>query len=380
MKKNVASQSVGVQMIATADGSDFTSTVTVVVTVDSGTQTAGGGSVTHEGNGYHSYALTQAESNGDHIAFTFSGTGAITSTVQVYTAFPQTVDNNTILSGLNDVAATDIVSAGAITTLAGAVVNVDLVDTLTTYTSNTPQTADHTSGIADIPTVAEFNARTLVAASYFDPAADTVATVTTVTTGATSAAQTTAQNDLDIITGATGVNLLAATQASIDAIETDTQTTIPAQITALNNVSATDIVTAGAITTAAGAVANVTTVATTTTNTDMRGTNGANTTVPDNTGISDNGAAIAALNDVSTAQVNAEVLDVLTVDTFAEPGSVPAATSSIKDKISWLFTMNRNKVTQTATTQSIKNDSGAGNIATAAVSDDATTYSRNEFI
>tara|TARA_R110000772_G_scaffold23646_2_gene63147 strand:+ start:9642 stop:12341 length:2700 start_codon:yes stop_codon:yes gene_type:complete len=38
--------------------------------------------------------------------------------------------------------ATAIVSAGAITTLSGAVVNVDLVDTLTTYTGNTPQTGD----------------------------------------------------------------------------------------------------------------------------------------------------------------------------------------------------------------------------------------------
>ena len=38
--------------------------------------------------------------------------------------------------------------------------------------------------IADIPTVAEFNARTLVAASYFDPAADTVALVTDITTKA----------------------------------------------------------------------------------------------------------------------------------------------------------------------------------------------------
>ena len=36
--------------------------------------------------------------------------------------------------------------------------------------------------LADIPTVAEFNARTLVAASYFDPANDTVVTVTTVGT------------------------------------------------------------------------------------------------------------------------------------------------------------------------------------------------------
>lgn len=59
---------------------------------------------------------------------------------------------------------------------------VKLADTLTTYTGDTPQTADHTAGIADIPTVAEFNARTLLAASYFDPAADAVALVTDVTT------------------------------------------------------------------------------------------------------------------------------------------------------------------------------------------------------
>lgn len=36
--------------------------------------------------------------------------------------------------------------------------------------------------IGDVPTVAEFEARTLVAANYFDPAADTVANVTTVAT------------------------------------------------------------------------------------------------------------------------------------------------------------------------------------------------------
>jgi hypothetical protein len=61
---------------------------------------------------------------------------------------------------------------------------------------------------------------------------------------ATSAAQTTAQNDLDIITGATGVNLLAATQASIDAIETDTSTTLQAEL---------DAIQAAVITNAAGA-------------------------------------------------------------------------------------------------------------------------------
>jgi hypothetical protein len=40
----------------------------------------------------------------------------------------------------------------------------------------------------------------------------------------------TAQADLDTITGASGVNLLTATQASIDAIETDTGTTLPAEL------------------------------------------------------------------------------------------------------------------------------------------------------
>ena len=43
----------------------------------------------------------------------------------------------------------------------------------------------------------------------------------------------TAQADLDIITGADGANLLSATQASVDAIETDTDTTVPALIAAL---------------------------------------------------------------------------------------------------------------------------------------------------
>ena len=161
----------------------------------------------------------------------------------------------------------------SISTTAGAVDNVTLADTVTTYTGNTKQTADHTAGIADIPTtselalrtllsaeytvvgdlgtvqtadhtaaiadiptIAEFEARSIVSADYV-VVGDTIAgvtlvdTVTTVTGGATSAAQTTAQNDLDIITGATGVNLLNATQASIDAIEVDTSTTIPGTIT-----------------------------------------------------------------------------------------------------------------------------------------------------
>ena len=88
MIKNTASQIVGAQMVSASDGSAFTSTVTAYITLDGGTQalgTVGSGVCTHEGNGYHSYAPSQAETNGDLVAVTFIGTGAIPATLQIYT-------------------------------------------------------------------------------------------------------------------------------------------------------------------------------------------------------------------------------------------------------------------------------------------------------
>lgn len=96
MKKNVASQVVGAQMVSASDGSAFTGPVTCHVTGDGGTQatgSVGSGACTHEGNGFHTYAPAQAETNYDHVAFTFVGTGAVPATVQIYTTFPQTGDN-----------------------------------------------------------------------------------------------------------------------------------------------------------------------------------------------------------------------------------------------------------------------------------------------
>ncbi len=95
MKKNVASQKIGAQMVSATDGSAFTGAVTVAVTGDAGVQatgSVGSGACTHEGNGYHTYAPAQAETNYDLIAFTFTGTGAVPATVQVFTDFPQTGD------------------------------------------------------------------------------------------------------------------------------------------------------------------------------------------------------------------------------------------------------------------------------------------------
>jgi hypothetical protein len=88
MKKNVGSQVIGAQMVLVADGSAFTGAVTCYVTGNGGTQAAGAtgsGACAHEGNGYHTYVPTQAETNYDQIGFTFTGTGAVPVTMIVYT-------------------------------------------------------------------------------------------------------------------------------------------------------------------------------------------------------------------------------------------------------------------------------------------------------
>lgn len=139
MKKNVSGQKIGAQLVDASDGSAFTGSVTVYVTGDAGTQAAGSvgsGACVHEGNGYHTYAPSQAETNYDLVAFTFVGTGAVPATVQVYTSFPQSVDNATGIAAIK--AVTDVLpDAGALTSIATAAAlatvdsNVDaiLIDT-----------------------------------------------------------------------------------------------------------------------------------------------------------------------------------------------------------------------------------------------------------
>ena len=65
--------------------------------------------------------------------------------------------------------------------------------------------------------------------------------------------------------------------------------------------------------------------------------------------------------------------------TVAEPSAVPAASSNIVDKIAWLFALSRNRIEQTDSTQSLKDDAGTTDIATASVSDNGTTFTRNEW-
>lgn len=79
------------------------------------------------------------------------------------------------------------------------------------------------------------------------------------------------------------------------------------------------------------------------------------------------------------AQINAQVLDVMVTDTHVEPSAVPAATASIKDMIHWVFSLARNKGTQTSTTKTLRNDVDGADIATADVDDTAGIFTRDEW-
>jgi hypothetical protein len=92
---------------------------------------------------------------------------------------------------------------------------------------------------------------------------------------------------------------------------------------------------------------------------------------------SDIAAAIAALNDLSAAEVNAEVVDALATDTYAEPAGVPAATATLATKLGFLYEVLRNKLTVTSTKMTFFNDADAAQWEKD-LADDLTTYSESE--
>ena len=77
--------------------------------------------------------------------------------------------------------------------------------------------------------------------------------------------------------------------------------------------------------------------------------------------------------------MNAEVVDALATDTYAEPGQgAPAATATLAAKINYLFKAWRNKKEQTSTAFKLYDDAGTTVDQKQTVSDDATTYTRGE--
>lgn len=108
------------------------------------------------------------------------------------------------------------------------------------------------------------------------------------------------------------ISSLATVDTNVDAILVDTGTTIPAQISGLNNFDPTSDI-----------VARVTLCDTVTTNTDMRGTDGANTTAPNNSDV----AAIKVKTDrmifTKTNELDVNVQSINGVTITGNGGSQP---------------------------------------------------------
>ena len=92
-------------------------------------------------------------------------------------------------------------------------------------------------------------------------------------------------------------------------------------------------------------------------------------------------AQITALNDLSAANVNAEMVDALNVDTYAEPGqAAPAATASIVTKINYLYKSWRNKKDNDGTTTNFYADDGTTVDHKQTVSETSGTVTKAEIV
>lgn len=162
MQKNVAGQKWTVFAFDRTDNTPKTgdaANITANLRIDGGAANAiDDTNPTELEDGFYVFDITQVESNGDMILISPESTTSNIQVIGVPGVIYTTAPNSNVLGIESD----------------GDLTKVNALN------GHTAQTADHTAGIADIPTVSEFNARTLVAADYFDPATDVVANVTDV--------------------------------------------------------------------------------------------------------------------------------------------------------------------------------------------------------
>lgn len=88
-------------------------------------------------------------------------------------------------------------------------------------------------------------------------------------------------------------------------------------------------------------------------------------------------ASPAATGDIPSA---ASIADAVLDEAITEPSAVFAwGSATLRNIVGWLGALSRNRMTQTDTTSTLRNDADNADIATSAVSDDGTTFERNEW-
>ena len=90
-------------------------------------------------------------------------------------------------------------------------------------------------------------------------------------------------------------------------------------------------------------------------------------------------ASQVVIASAGTVNISAAAVSSVWGVAATEPVAPPAITATMVESISWLLSLSRNKITQTATLQTLFADNTANTIATSTVSDDGTTFTRAEF-
>ena len=123
---------------------------------------------------------------------------------------------------------------------------------------------------------------------------------------------------------------------------------------------------------------------------------GANTTIPDAAGVAPTAveireeidlnstrldADVSSRSTVTTAQVNAEVVDVMRTDVTAEMSQgAPPATPTMEEMMAYLYFRLRNKCTTTADEDAMWDDLGTTKLVKATITDNGTTLTKGEYV
>lgn len=100
------------------------------------------------------------------------------------------------------------------------------------------------------------------------------------------------------------------------------------------------------------------------------------------TGVIAAGTFAAGAVDAAALATDAanEIRDAVWAKAMAELSAVPAVTGTVLDALEWCFTLARNRIEQTSTTQTVRKDDGTTALAASTHSDDGTTHIRGEFV
>lgn len=90
-------------------------------------------------------------------------------------------------------------------------------------------------------------------------------------------------------------------------------------------------------------------------------------------------AAAIATDAIDADALAADAVTEIWAKAMSELATVPAVNGTVLQALEWIFLLARNKLTQTATTQTLRNDADNANLSTSTVSDDGTTFTRGEW-